>query len=156
MRRFPRLRRHFFVAAIITLSAFTVALSLVPTLGAVAVTHTERTVRSHERLHFSLHLAAGRALSVCPCTRPLATNQYAKAAVHAPTPGERWLVTTGRPQRLLDGPRDLVTLVRYGGWIAVHSSEARGGLALAGIMMFATGLFWWRRLPHQDHGPIPP
>jgi hypothetical protein len=156
MRRFPRLFWHILITAMITLSVISIAVALIPPLGTAALTQTERVVRSHERLHFTLHLAAGRTLSVCPCTRPLAAVQYDKAAAHAPTAGERWLVTTGRPQRLLDGPRDFLTLSRYGGWIAVNSSEARGGLALAGIMLVATGLVWWRRFPHQDRGPFTP
>jgi hypothetical protein len=154
MRRFTRLLPHILVTTIITLSALSIVVSLFPSLATTALTRSELVVRRHERLHFSLHLAAGRALSVCPCTRPLAAVQYEKAALHAPTPAERRLVTTERPRRLLDGPGDLITLARYSGWIAVSSPEARGGLALAGIMMAATGMIWSRRLPRRDGGPL--
>jgi hypothetical protein len=155
MSRFPWLLRRWrsLVPAIIALATLSIVAVLVPSLGTTALTHSERIVRSHERLHFSLHLAAGRALSVCPCTRSLASIQYEKAATHAPTPGERWLVTTGRPQRLLDGPRDLVTLTRYAGWIAVSSSEARGTLALVGSMLILIGLGFRRRLSRREADP---
>ena len=63
-------------------------------------------------------------------------------------------VTSGRPRRLLDGPRDLITLARYSGWIAVYSAEARGGLALVGLMMVATGVIWSRRLSPNDRDPL--
>lgn len=154
MPRCTRLLGRLTVTAIIALSALSIVVSLVPALATAALTRSEHVVRRHERLHFTIHLAAGRALSLCPCTRPLAAVQYDKAALHAPTPNERRLVTTDRPQRLLDGPGDLIALTRYGGWIAVSSPEARAGLALAGILMVATGVIWSRRLPRRDGGPL--
>jgi hypothetical protein len=107
----------------------------------------ERAIRRHERLHFGLHLAAGRVLSVCPCTRDQSQEQYGKAAAHAPSPQERALVTSERPHRYRDGPEDLFALGRYGAWISLHSTEAQTALGVLALCLAALGFAWRTRRP---------
>src|SRR5690242_14155753 len=51
----------------------------------------------NDRLHYVVHLAAGRAFSLCPCTTQLAQTQYARGMYHARSPHQVALLTTSRP-----------------------------------------------------------
>jgi hypothetical protein len=139
--------RHWWRLLIAGLAAVLVVVVGVvwPAAGRTALTPLDQTVRAHERLHFAIHLAAGRVFSICPCTRGLAREQYWKASMHAPTSMEEALVTSGRPQRVRDGPGDLLVLTRYGGWVARHSPGARRTLASIGIAVVAAEVMLWFR-----------
>ena len=120
------------------LAALAVAFRWTP-LGEAGYTHLDRTLHAHERLHFMTHLAAGRALSVCPCTRNRAAMEHWKAARHAPTPRERALATVDRPRHLADVPGDLAALARYGLWVALTSPTGRLLATLPAIALTAGG-----------------
>jgi hypothetical protein len=108
--------------------------------GDAAVRRADVFLHRHERLHFATHLAAGRLLSACPCSRGRADLEYWKAARHAPSARERALVTTERPRRLPDAPRDADRLLRYGAWLTVHDPPTRRVLLLgAPAMALALG-----------------
>ncbi|MFN8556343.1 MAG: hypothetical protein U0531_02985 [Dehalococcoidia bacterium] len=85
------------LAAVILLSAMN-AIHDEPSLVKRAAFEAERVMRRHERLHFGIHLAAGRTLGVAPWTRDAADTQYAKALAHAHTSRQRALVTADRPR----------------------------------------------------------
>lgn len=112
------------MAGLAALAALGVALRWSP-LGEAAYTQLDRTIHAHERLHFAIHLTAGRVLSICPCTRNRAATEHWKAARHAPTPRERRLATVERPRSLIDVPRDVLALTRYGVWVALASPHGR-------------------------------
>src|SRR5436190_16257310 len=50
-----------------------------------------------DRLHFAVHLAAGRALEVCPCTRDMAGVEYWRASFHARQPWQVEHLNLRRP-----------------------------------------------------------
>jgi plastocyanin len=54
-------------------------------------------IHSGDHLHFAGHVAAGRLLDVCPCTRGLADGQYYRAHFHAVTPLQLAVAATTRP-----------------------------------------------------------
>jgi hypothetical protein len=95
-------------------------------------------IRAHERLHYGLHLVAGRVLSLTPWTEGLAEDQYYRATYHAHTPRQRALVTTDRPddlpERIEDGAR-----VAWWSARAVGRHPAREEILVAGVMMVLAG-----------------
>lgn len=98
----------------------TLAVGAVISTAADALPHAvEHQIRAHERLHYGLHLAAGRALGLCPCTRAAAQSQYAKAQPHAHTPRQRALVTTQVPQTAADYTTDALLLLGLSLWAGV-------------------------------------
>jgi hypothetical protein len=128
--------------------------------GDAMVHRADVALHRHERLHFAAHLAAGRALAVCPCSRGRADLEYWKAARHAPTPAERALVTTGRPRDSLDLPGDAVLLGRYAAWLTIHDPAARTvalvGTPLVMLLLGGLGLVGWisaRVLHRPGHAP---
>jgi len=44
----------------------------------------ESRIRENDELHYQVHRAVGRVLSLCPCTARLAASQYYKAGFHRP------------------------------------------------------------------------
>ena len=119
-------------------------------------------VHRHERLHFAVHLAAGRVFSVCPCSRGRADMEHWKAARHAPSVGERALVTSARPRRLFDAPSDAARLLRYGAWLMVHDAATRTvvlvGVAGGTLLVGGLGVGAWgtaRLLYHPGQPPAP-
>ena len=56
------------------------------------------TIHSGDHLHFAVHVAAGRVLDLCPCTRAAAAAQYYRAHFHAVTPLQRAVVATVAPR----------------------------------------------------------
>jgi plastocyanin len=50
-----------------------------------------------DRLHYAGHLAIGRVLDLCPCTRRAADAQYYYARFHAISPLQRQVVSNTRP-----------------------------------------------------------
>jgi hypothetical protein len=65
------------------------------------------------RLHYTVHIVAGRLLDVCPCTRATADRQYWRARYHAVTPLQRAVALDPHPSTLADwtdyltGPADV-------------------------------------------------
>jgi hypothetical protein len=51
-----------------------------------------------DHLHFAIHILAGRAFDLCPCTRRAADGQYNRARFHAVTPRQRSVVGNTHPQ----------------------------------------------------------
>src|SRR5712691_13488153 len=56
-----------------------------------------RFVDTNDRLHYAVHLTAGRILSLCNCTDHLAAAQYYRGLFHARSPEQVALLTTARP-----------------------------------------------------------
>ncbi|MBV9168827.1 MAG: hypothetical protein JOZ81_01925 [Chloroflexi bacterium] len=50
------------------------------------------------RLHYAVHITAGRILAICPCTRDAADRQYWRAGYHAVTPLQREVAQAPRPE----------------------------------------------------------
>jgi hypothetical protein len=48
----------------------------------------ERQIGPNDPLHYDVHLAMGKVLSLCPCTAGLSRDQYRRAAFHRPRPSE--------------------------------------------------------------------
>jgi plastocyanin len=53
-----------------------------------------------DHLHFAVHIAEGRLLDICPCTRRAANFQYFKAHFHALTPHQAALAADSNPHSL--------------------------------------------------------
>jgi plastocyanin len=95
------------VLAVCGLAAVLVALSLgllaaadytgqaggIPTSGA----RLRWTIDHGDHLHFAVHVAAGRVLDLCPCTRRAAAMQYYRASFHATTPAQKALLKNLQP-----------------------------------------------------------
>jgi len=64
-----------------------------------------------DQVHYVVHLAAGRALSLCPCTAALADTQYARGMYHAHTPRQKALLTTARPGTLRETLKETPVLM---------------------------------------------
>jgi hypothetical protein len=62
---------------------------------------------SGDHVHYSIHLAAGRLLDMCPCTAHAAATQYWRASFHARSEQQMTLLTDPRPTnpaaRVADG-----------------------------------------------------
>ena len=105
----------------------------------------EHQVRAHERLHYGLHLTAGRTLSVCPCTQSLALVQYGTARAHAHTSRQQMLVTTDIPRAPDERLEDAVlvsrltlgVLARRPGGLVLLSGAALVLAALSGLLFRA-------------------
>ena len=102
----------------------------------------ERQVRAHERLHYGLHLAAGRTLDVCSCTQSLAQVQYGKARAHAHTSRQKRLVTSAIPRGPDERLEDAVLVSRL--TLGVLARQPGGLVLLSGaalVLAALSGLF---------------
>jgi hypothetical protein len=87
-----------------------------------------------DRLHYVGHLALGRLLDLCPCTRAVADDQYRRALPHARTPRQSALVGDVRPRglnaRLVDAVDVAASGVRWGrrgaAWVSTHLTARFG------------------------------
>jgi len=68
------------------------------------------TLQTSDAVHYGVHLVAGRTLSLCPCTRDLAAEQYEKAMWHARTPHQWALLTIDRPRTPWEAITDALQL----------------------------------------------
>ncbi|MCC6176364.1 MAG: hypothetical protein IT305_13745 [Chloroflexi bacterium] len=79
-----------------------------------------------DRLHYVVHLAAGRAADLCACAPEFAQDQYRRAAYHARTDRQLALVTSERPTVLTAWVADTAGVLESGarwtglaaGWVA--------------------------------------
>lgn len=118
-----------------------------------AAARIERDIRAHERLHYGLHLAAGRTLSLCPCTRLLARTQYDKAEAHAQTVRQQLLVTSAIPSGPDERLEDAVLVSRITASVLVRRSHALLPLAsMAAVAITLTGAFLLIRQVGQVQG----
>lgn len=109
---------------LVLIAASAIALPAGVDLVRAGFTRADQRSDNYDRVHYGVHLIAGRILSVCPCTRGHAPDEYARALQHAGTSRRQALVTTERPQHVADGPRDAATI----GWHALRAlgRDARG------------------------------
>jgi len=52
--------------------------------GRGLVNSIESRIRENDQLHYQIHRAVGRVLSICPCTARLSASQYYRAGFHRP------------------------------------------------------------------------
>ncbi len=73
--------------------------------------------QARETVHYWGHLAAGRALQLCPCTRRRAYWEYWQAHFHAHTPQQRALISTQVPHSPAAGIADVAVI----GWLGTRA-----------------------------------
>jgi len=85
-----------------------ILIGLVTLVGLVAADWREA------RYERSVHLGFGRIADICPCTRRLAEDQYARALWHVRTERQEELVTSQRPRSPRARVDDTVEIVGSG------------------------------------------
>ena len=73
-----------------------------------------RALDGGDRLHYVWHLGFGRLFALCPCTAPLAAEQYERAEWHTRTARQRALITSERPQTLPETLSDVGEIATSG------------------------------------------
>ena len=68
------------------------------TSGPSALERARWVVNHGDHVHYAVHVATGRILSLCPCTRRAAATQYYRAHFHALTPHQRALLDSSNPR----------------------------------------------------------
>jgi hypothetical protein len=80
-----------------------------------------------DHVHYAGHVTAGRILSLCPCTRRAAANQYYRAKFHALTPHQRAVLDSTAPHTIGQWARFVVAPVRVGlDWVGDGLAWVRG------------------------------
>lgn len=124
--------------------------------GARALAFADREVHEHQRLTYALHLAAGRLLALCPCTRAQADTQYLKATAHAATDRQLALATTERPRTVESGLYDATAIA----WLSLHNLLSDpavlpfAGLASSGAGALIMALWLRAEARRQGVGPL--
>jgi hypothetical protein len=71
----------------------------------------------NNKVHYGVHLLAGRVFSLCPCTTSFADEQYARGLYHATTSRQADLLTSARPTsmraRLAEAPQLAAGALRH-------------------------------------------
>jgi hypothetical protein len=85
-----RLAAAFTLVGMLVFTA-AVGVALVDRFGPLRpyVNAIEQRIGPNDELHYVVHSALGRVLSLCPCTAGLSRDQYGRAAYHRPRPTPR-------------------------------------------------------------------